>query len=59
MYFDDLPDESQNDVLSLFQNEFGPHIHHHAPDGSGRLNRQVQVLDLEVGVHGLHVDSGG
>ena len=57
IYFDNLPDESKDDVLSFFHNEFWSDIYNHTTDRSGRLNSQVQVLYFLVGIGDFHIDS--
>ena len=57
MYFNDLPDEPKDDVLSFLHDELWPDVDDHAADGPGGLDGQVQVLYFLVGVGGFHIDS--
>ena len=55
-YFDDLPDEAEDDVFSFFHDEIGFDVDDGAPDGFGRFNGKVEVLDLLVDNFRVDVD---
>ena len=46
-------------MLSLFEDELGLQVDDHATDRSGRLDGQVEVLDLLVHVSSVQIDGLG
>ncbi len=43
-------------MFSLLQDELRLHVDHCAPNSSGRLNRQVKVLNFVVHIGAMEVD---